>query len=189
MEYTDDEEQTDLAWEQRIRQEGVGADERAEAPGRFEKIGRPSAGLRTHSGVKMLGVVGPGLQPSKRGSDGPEYRGNRGSLCSAGLWLLVAQFLSFRTRSRRRKGGKEATGERKRGGGEGLCALELTRTPRLGPALTHLSTQGQTPGVPAGPGPSRGAALPDARGRGGRHESDQDGPGGQWGPPGSRQEG
>lgn len=49
MEYTDDEEQTDLAWEQRIRQEWVGADERAEAPGRFEKIGRPSAGLRTHS--------------------------------------------------------------------------------------------------------------------------------------------
>lgn len=43
-EYTDGEGQTDLAWEQRTRQEGVGTDERAEAPGRFEKIGRTLSG-------------------------------------------------------------------------------------------------------------------------------------------------
>lgn len=92
----------------------------------------------------------------------------------------------FHNREPEKEGGKETTGERK--GGKGRCALELTRTSRPGPALTHLSTQSQAPGVPASRGPSRGAALPDARGRGGRHKSDQDGPGGQWGPPGSQHE-
>lgn len=150
MEYTDDEEQTDLAWEQRIRQEWVGADERAEAPGRFEKIGRPSAGLRTHSGVKMLGVVGPGLQPSKRGSDGPEYRGTGGSLCSAGLWLLVAQFLSFRTRSRRRKGVKEATGERKRR--ERPLRPRVNSDPAPGPSSHSPLDAGPDTRGPGGPG-------------------------------------
>jgi hypothetical protein len=190
-EYTDGEGQTDLAWEQRTRQEGVGTDECAESPERFEKIGRSLGGDKDTQGwsrgLKMLGVVGPGLQPSKRGSDRPGYGGTGGSPCSAGLWLLLAQFLSFRTRSQRRKRGMETTGEEK--GEKGRCALELTRTPRPGPALTHLPTQGQAPGVPASRGPSRGAALPDARGRGGRHKSDPDGSGGQWGPPGSRLEG
>lgn len=135
----------------------------------------------------MPGAVRPGLLPSKRRSDQPGDRGTGGSPCSAGLRLLMAQFLSFRTRNRGRKRGKEASGERR--GAKGRCALELARTPRPGPALTHLPTQGQAPGVPEDRGLSRGAAFPNARGRGGQHQPGEDGPGGQWGPVGSRHRG
>ncbi|MEJ1276616.1 hypothetical protein NN561_007522 [Cricetulus griseus] len=146
---------------------------------------RPSVGLKTPRMVKMTGTVGSGLPPSKRESDQSGDRSTGGSPCSVGLRLLMAQFLSLRTGNRGRKRGtedeegrgegKEATGERRE---KGRCALELAGTPRPGPVLTHLRTQGQAPGVPAGRGLSRGAALPEARGRGGQHGPDQDGSGG-----------
>lgn len=147
----------------------------------------PSVGLKAPRRVKMPRAVRPGLLPSKRRSDQLGDRGTRRSPCSAGLRLLMAQFLSFRTRNRGRKRGKEAIGERR--GAKGRCVLELARTPRPGPARTHLPTQGQAPGVPEDRGLSRGAAFPDARGRGGQHRPGEDWPGGQWGPAGSRHRG
>lgn len=153
-EYTDGEGQTELAWEQRTKQEGVGTDERAEAPERFEKIGRTLGGAEDTQGcgreVKMLGVVGPGLQPSKRGSDRPGYGGTGRSPCSAGLWLLVAQFLSFRTGSRRRKGGKETTGERK--GGERPLRPRVNSDPAPGPSSHSPPDAGPGARGPGEPG-------------------------------------
>lgn len=73
----------------------------------------PSAGLKAPRRVKMPGAVRPGLLPSKIRSDQLGDRGTGGSPCSTGLRLLMAQFLSFRTRNRGRKRGKEASGERR----------------------------------------------------------------------------
>lgn len=116
MEYTDDEEQTDLAWEQRIRQEGVGADERAEAPGRFEKIRRTFGGAEDTQRGKDAGssrAWAPAVEERVRRTRVPRHR--RVSVLG-GTLAARGSVSQFQNREPEKEGGKGGYRREKAGG-------------------------------------------------------------------------
>lgn len=149
-EYTDGEGQTDLAWEQRTRQEGVGTDESAEAPGRFEKIRRTLGGGEDTQRGKDAGssrAWAPAVEERVGPSRVPRHR--RVSVLG-GTLAARGSVSQFQNREPEKEGGKG--GYRREKGGERPLRPRVNSDPAPGPSSHSPLDAGPGARGPGGPG-------------------------------------
>lgn len=127
----------------------MGTDECAEAPGRFEKIGRTLGGAEDPQRGKDAGssrAWAPAVEERVRLTRVPRRR--RVSVLG-GTLTARGSVSQFQNREPEKEGGKG--GYRREKGGERPLPPRVNSDPAPGPS-SYLSTQSQAPGVPAGRG-------------------------------------